>query len=78
MAEVKLKTPLNNAQLEILNLFSRDLNDKDLIEIKRLLVKFLAQKATTLANQVWEDKGWTNEEMDKLAHTHLRTPYKKG
>lgn len=70
-----LKSPLNNAQLEILKLFSRDLSEQDLLAIKRLLVRYLAEKATSLADKVWEEKGWTNEDMKRFAHTHMRTPY---
>ncbi|MEZ4684747.1 MAG: hypothetical protein R3B47_01345 [Bacteroidia bacterium] len=66
---------LNKHQLEILKLFSRKLDDNDLIEIKRLIVKYLAQKITTLADEVWEQKNWTDEDMEKLLKTHERTPY---
>ncbi|MEZ4884565.1 MAG: hypothetical protein R3E32_07565 [Chitinophagales bacterium] len=70
-----LSSPLNPLQLEILQLFSRDLEEKDLLAIKRMIVRYLADKATQMANQVWEEKSWTNEDMERLAHTHIRTPY---
>lgn len=70
-----LKMPLSNVQLELLKLFSRDLPEEDLLAIKRLLVRFLAEKATRLADQVWEEKGWTNEDMDRMLNEHMRTPY---
>ncbi|TAK42005.1 MAG: hypothetical protein EPO28_07830 [Saprospiraceae bacterium] len=72
-----LKSPLNNIQLELLKLFSRELKEEDLLAIKRLLVRYLAEKATRLADEVWEEKGWTNEDMKRFAHTHMRTPYKR-
>ena len=75
MNNLELKTPLNNTQLEILNLFNRELEEKELKDIKRLIIQYFAAKANRLANQVWDEKGWTNEDMDKLAFTHLRTPY---
>lgn len=62
-------------QLELLKLFSRDLSEEDLKAIKRLIVQYLAEKATDLADKVWEEKGWTNEDMDRLLDTHMRTPY---
>lgn len=77
MESVAIKSPLNNAQLEILKLFSRDLEERDLLEIKRLIVRYLAEKATRMADKIWEEKGWTNEDMDKLLNTHMRTPYKR-
>ena len=71
-----LSSPLNETQLEILKLFSRELSDTDLLSLKRLIVRFLADKATQLADDVVEQKGWTSEDLDNLAHSHLRTPYK--
>lgn len=68
-------TSLNKNQLEILKLFSRDLDDSDLVAIKRLIVKYLAEKITKMADEVWEKNNWTDEDMDKLLNTHMRTPY---
>ena len=31
-----------------------------------------------LANQVWDEKGWTNDDMERLSKQHMRTPYKKN
>ena len=52
MNNLELKTPLNNTQLEILNLFNRELEEKELKDIKRLIVQYFAAKANRLANQV--------------------------
>ena len=41
-----VKRPLSNMQLELLKLFSRDLSEEDLKAIKRLIVHYLAEKAT--------------------------------
>ncbi|MCB9273035.1 MAG: hypothetical protein H6564_03280 [Lewinellaceae bacterium] len=70
-----VKRPFSNMQLELLKLFSRDLSEEDLKAIKRLIVQYLAEKTTDLADKVWEEKGWTNEDMDRLLDTHMRTPY---
>ena len=64
---------LNKHQLEILKRFTRDLEDNDLIEIKRLIVKYLAKKVTKMADDIWEEKGWTTDDMDRLLKTHKRT-----
>ncbi len=66
---------LNNHQLEILKLFTRELDDNDLVEIKRLIVKYLADKVTKMADEIWDKNNWTNEDMEKLLKTHKRTPY---
>ena len=70
-----MNTPLNATQLEILKLFSRELDEKDLVEIKRLIVNYLGEKATKLADEAWKQKGWSNEDMDDLLNSHDRTPY---
>jgi len=69
--------PLTNMQLELLKLFTRDIEETDLIEIKRMIVKYLGKKLAQKADKVWEEKQWTNDDMDNLLNMHLRTPYKK-
>ena len=69
--------PLTNMQLELLKLFTRDIEETDLIEIKRMIVKHLGKKLAQKADKVWEEKQWTNDDMDNLFNMHLRTPYKK-
>ena len=75
MKEISFDLPLNRHQLEILKLFSRDLEDTDMIAIKRLIVKYLGEKVSRMADEVWEEKNWTNEDMKRLLNTHERTPY---
>ena len=72
----QLHTPFNNAQLELLKLFSTNLSEHDLQELKHLLLEFKFRRVTELADKAWDEQGWTNESVDKLLHTHLRTPYK--
>ena len=69
--------PLSNMQLELLKLFSRDIEEADIKEIKRLIVKYLSNKLANKADEIWKEKNWSNEDMQKLLNTHLRTPYNK-
>ena len=64
---------LTKGQREILKLFTRDLDEADLLTIKRLIVLYLAEKATRLADDVWKERGWTNEDMRRLVQAHLRS-----
>lgn len=73
--DTSLTMPFNKHQLELLKLFSRDLDDADLIAIKRLIVQYLGEKITKMADEVWEERNWTNEDMRRLLNTHERTPY---
>jgi hypothetical protein len=51
--------------LEILKLFSTNLSENELQELKNELAQFYAQKAIASANQVWQEKGLSNEIMEK-------------
>ena len=57
--------PLTNLQLELLKLYSTNLDQKDLVEIKRILANYFAQRAIKEADKIWEEKGLSNEDMDK-------------
>ena len=62
-------------QFELLKLFSRNVPENDLFEIKKMVAKYFAEKAMNEADKVWDEKGYTNEFMDELANSHLRTSY---
>jgi len=47
---------LNKNQIEILKLFSREMEEEDLIAIKKLIVKYLGEKITRMADKVWDGK----------------------
>mgnify|MGYP006243440667 FL=1 len=70
MATAQLNIALNKHQLEILKLFSREMEEKDLIEIKRMIVRYLGEKVTQMADKAWEEKGWTNDDIERLLKTH--------
>jgi hypothetical protein len=46
-------------------LYSTDLNDRDLKELKNVLAAFYTGKATDKANTVWEEKGLTEANMEE-------------
>jgi hypothetical protein len=60
-----LNYPLSNVQLELLKLFSTNLDDKDIIELKDLLSGFYADKAIAKADAIWDEKRLDDREMDK-------------
>ncbi|MDZ4679298.1 MAG: hypothetical protein SH848_20205 [Saprospiraceae bacterium] len=72
MTTQSIPQPFNDLQLELLKLYARRVSEQDLLEIKRLLAKYFMDKASDLADQVWDEKGLTEEEI--LAQ-HRRTPY---
>ncbi len=57
--------PLSNIQQELLKLYSSDIEEADLLHIKRYLAKYFAFKAIGDADAIWDQKGYTNETMDQ-------------
>lgn len=71
----QLPNALSNAQLELLKLFADDLSEEELADLKRILLAYKLQRVVQLADKVWDEKGWTQENMDEFLNTHMRTPY---
>ena len=59
---------LSNLQLELLKIFSSNLPDEQLLEIKELLSNYFAQKATAEMDRLWDERGWSNEIMQEWLH----------
>ena len=57
--------PLSNLQLELLKLYSMELSDEQLLEVKRLLAKYFAEKATNEMDRLWEENNWNQDTMSE-------------
>lgn len=64
--------PLTNVQLEILKAFSYNLNNKELTDFRELLAQYFAERAIQAANKVWDEKGWTDKDVDRMLTTKMR------
>lgn len=67
-----LKQPFTNVQLELLKIFSHQLSDNDLLDLKKTLTLFFAQRLIQEADKVWENKNWTDKDIDKMLNTKMR------
>ena len=67
-----IKQPLSNVQLELLKTFSHQLSENDLIELRKTLALFFAQRLVQQADEVWEEKKWTDQDVDKILATKMR------
>ena len=56
---------LTNLQQELLKLYASNIDDADLLHIKRYLASYFAGKAIKEADKIWEEKGYTNETMNR-------------
>jgi len=57
--------PLSNVQIELLKLYSTDIKEKDLVELKKVLVNYFAQKAIKEADKIWDQKKMSADIMEK-------------
>lgn len=63
--------PMSNLQAELLKLYSNNLNDTELFEIKLMLSKYFVKKATDAMDEVWEKQNLTEQDMINWTNEHL-------
>jgi hypothetical protein len=63
---------MSNLQLELLRLYGNDVSDKNLREIKMILAKYFADKATDAMDKVWDEKSLTEQTMIDWKNEHNR------
>ncbi|MCB0650644.1 MAG: hypothetical protein KDC85_05160 [Saprospiraceae bacterium] len=66
---------LTNLQIELLEVFKYDLSEKQIKEIKNLLVEYFSKKVTEGIDEHFEDKQWGPEKIEEWAKEHMRTKY---
>lgn len=60
-----LDKPLSNIQLELLKLYSQDIDDQDLLAIRKIIAKYFEKKASDEMDKLWDKNNWSDETMDK-------------
>ena len=66
MANLSVHPPLSNVQAELLKLFSAEIPESHLLELKRVIAKFLLDKARDKADAAWDEKGYTDEKLQQI------------
>lgn len=69
-----MTSSLNDTQLEILKLLHFLKDDKDLAEIKSLLVTYLSDKVVRNADKAFDEKQYTTAIFEKWKQEHFRKP----
>ncbi len=64
--KVMMHPPLTNVQAELLKVFSRQIPDEDLIELRQVMAKFLLQKSRQRADVIWQNKSYDSTTLDQL------------
>jgi len=55
----------SNIQLELLKMYSTDVKDEELLEIKKFLSDYFSKKAIKEADEIWDKNGLSNDDMDR-------------
>ncbi len=64
---------LNPIQHHLLKLFSKNMSEQELLEIKVLLVNYYQQKVDSEVDAIWEKKGLTKDSFNQATkNLHLR------
>lgn len=75
MSQPALQQPFSNLQLELLSLYTRNISEEELLQIRDMLAQFFAGRATRRANEIWEQNSLNAVE---ILQKHRRTPYRKS
>ncbi|MBY5957958.1 hypothetical protein KUV50_07450 [Membranicola marinus] len=67
---------LSSLQMELLEVFSFEVSDEQVKEIRSLLVEYFADKTTTDVDELFKEKGWGEEKIEEWSKEHMRTEYK--
>ncbi|MEO8150780.1 MAG: hypothetical protein ABI723_24315 [Bacteroidia bacterium] len=67
-----LQTGLSNLQLELLKIYSGNIPDEQLTDIRLLLSNYFAEKATEAMDKVIKEKGLSEEDFIKWTNEHNR------
>ena len=67
-----MSATLNTTQLELLKLFNHIQDEKDLDEIKSLLVAYLSDKVIRNADKVFDEKNHSTSIFEKWKLEHFR------
>ncbi len=63
---------LSPAQREILSLLRHDLPEETWDEIRQAVSDVLYRRLTTEADRVWDEKGWTDDDAERMLRAHDR------
>ena len=66
MANLPFHPPLSNVQAELLKLFSAEIPENHLLELKNVMAKFLLDKGRDKADAAWDEKAYTDEKLQQM------------
>ncbi len=70
MANLSVHPPLSNVQAELLKLFSVEVPENDLLELRKVMAKFLLEKARDKADAIWDMKGYSDKKLQEILENY--------
>lgn len=67
-----LKTPMNQAQMMVLQVVKEQYNEQDLAELRQLLIDFNHRKMQNHLDKTVTEKGYTNQDFEQMLKGHAR------
>lgn len=74
----QIKFPLNEVQIELLKVFDKKLDDKEMQELKDFLLDLKFRKFQKSVEASVQDKNYSSNDLEKMNKEHLRTTYKSN
>ncbi len=72
---MKTTQELTNLQIELLEVFSYELSEEQIKEIRSLLADYFAEKVTNDVDKLFKEKNWGPEKIQEWSKEHMRTKY---
>jgi hypothetical protein len=66
------KNTFSNVQIELLKMFNFNIPESQLLEIRKMLANYFAQKASDEMDELWSKGGWSDATMEDWANEHMR------
>lgn len=73
-----VRQPLNSAQIELLGAMAQLNTEEDLMELKRALSKFFAERADREMERLWNEGVIDEQVIEDWGKEHMRTPYRQN
>lgn len=60
------RTPFSNIQQELLKMYTHQVSDEDLLNIRDIIGQYFAKRLSSLADEAWQKNNWTQQDMDDI------------
>jgi hypothetical protein len=72
MNKASIHPPLSNIQAELLKMFSADIPEKNLKELKKIIAGYLLEKARDNADTIWDKNEYSDQKLQKILDKNSR------